>query len=230
MIAPDYDAEKRAAAAASLEYVRDGMKIGLGSGSTSRCFVELLGEKVKQGLKVVGVPTSETTRTWAQTAGIPLTTLNETPRLDLAIDGADETTADGSLIKGGGGALLREKIVETASAQLVVIVDSRKLVEKLGAFPLPVEVVQFALKPVELTLQEMQGNPILRVQDDGTPFITDEGNFILDCHFGVIEAPVELATTLAAIPGVVEHGLFVGLTDVVIIGAGDTVRKIEVTC
>ena len=214
--------EKRRAAERSLDFVVNGMTLGLGSGSTSEVMVELLGQRVQQGLQVRGaVPTSKATRAIAERYGIPITTLDETPHLDLTIDGADECDRELSLIKGGGGALLHEKIVAAASTQVVIIVDAGKLVEHLGAFRLPVEVVPFALGPVSRRLAALGGRPVRR-ERDGAPFVTQESNYILDCDFGAITDAAHLAARLSTIPGVVEHGLFVNLADVVVVGRGET--------
>ena len=211
------DAYKRAAAQAALELVQPGMRLGLGTGSTAAHFVELLGVKVKGGLDVIGVPTSEATRGLAKHAGIKLTTLDETPELDLTIDGADEVDPRLRLIKGGGAALLREKIVANASRRMVVIADAAKKVDVLGAFPLPVEVVRFGLEATKRAVAEAvskagcQGELKLRLGPDGHGLVTDSGHFILDAALGRIPDPEALADGLAAVPGVVEHGLFIGL-------------------
>jgi ribose 5-phosphate isomerase A len=211
------DTYKRAAAAAALELVRPGMRLGLGTGSTAAHFVELLGVRVKAGLDVVGVPTSEATRGLAKHAGIPLTTLEEEPELDLTVDGADEIDSKLRLIKGGGAALLREKIVAYASKRMVVIADAGKKVEMLGAFPLPIEVIQFGLESTTRAVARViaeagcQGEIKLRMRPDGHALVTDSGHFILDAALGRIPGPEALANGLAAVPGVVEHGLFIGL-------------------
>jgi ribose 5-phosphate isomerase A len=217
---------KRAAAERAAELVTDGMRLGLGTGSTAAHFVAVIGERVRGGLKVVGVPTSEATREQAQREGIPLATLDEMPELDLTVDGADELDDDLRLVKGGGGALLREKIVASASARMVVIADGSKRVAKLGKFPLPIEVVSFGLTATEraiLKLLEslsMEGELQLRRAADGGPYVTDGGHFILDAHLGRIEKPNVLASTLNNIPGVVEHGLFIGLASGAILATG----------
>src|SRR5499433_1364384 len=191
----DADAQKRAAAARAVEFVRSGMRLGLGTGSTARPFVELLGERVRGGLRVVGVPTSEATRRDAERWGIPLTTLDETPALDLTVDGADEIAPDLTLIKGGGGALLREKIVAAASRRMVVIADSSKLVATLGHFPLPVEVVPFGLAATRRAVEAAAaaagcaGPALLRRAKDGHAFVTDGGHWILDAAFERIADP-----------------------------------------
>lgn len=211
------DDYKRAAAAAALELVRPGMRLGLGTGSTAAHFVELLGAKVKAGLDVVGVPTSEATRGLAKHAGIPLTTLEEEPELDLTVDGADEIDPELRLIKGGGAALLREKIIAYASKRVVVIADAGKKVEMLGAFPLPIEVIQFGLEATKRAVARViaetgcRGEIKLRMRPDGHALVTDSGHFILDAALGRIPGPEALANGLAAVPGVVEHGLFIGL-------------------
>jgi len=229
----DAEAHKRAAAMRALECVRPGMRLGLGSGSTMRHFVDLLGERVRAGLALVGVPTSEATRIQAEGLGIPLTTLDETPDLDLTVDGADEIAPDLSLIKGGGGALLREKIVAAASAALVVIADHSKWVSALGHFPLPVEVVPFGLAATRRAVEAAAasagcpGPALLRRTGDGHAFVTDGGHFILDAALGRIADPPALARRLAEIPGVVEHGLFIGMARTAIIAGPDGVRVVD---
>ena len=218
---------KRAAAERAAALVTDGMKLGLGTGSTAAFFVSSLAERVRGGLKVIGVPTSEATREQAQREGIPVTTLDETPELDLTVDGADELDDDLRLIKGGGGALLREKIVASASRRMIVIADGSKHVAKLGRFPLPIEVVPFGLKATEIALTklfeslDLSGELRLRTASDGRPFVTDGGHFILDAHLGRIDKPNVLASTLNNIPGVVEHGLFIGLATGAILATGE---------
>jgi ribose 5-phosphate isomerase A len=227
------DAQKRAAAARALDFVRPGMKLGLGTGSTARHFVELLGERVRGGLKVVGVPTSEATRADAERCGVPLTTLDETPALDLTVDGADEIAPDFTLIKGGGGALLREKIVAVASGQMIVIADESKWVDVLGRFPLPIEVLPFGLestrRAIESALSDLglSGAVTQRRVKDGHVFVTDGGHWILDAALGRIVDPGALALKLAAIPGVMGHGLFIGIAHVAILAGPNGVRVIE---
>lgn len=227
------DDMKRAAAAKALELVEPGMKLGLGTGSTAAMFVELLGEKVKAGLDVVCVATSEATAAQARALGIKLTTLDEDPVLDLTIDGADEVDGDLRLIKGGGGALLREKIVAVSSDRLIVIADQSKQVERLGAFSLPVEVVRFGLGSTRQMIEALacdigcEGPITLRLSKDGRPFVTDSGHVILDCAFGPITDPEALDMVLREIPGVVENGLFLGICDTAIIAGPDGVEVIE---
>ena len=223
----DVEREKRLAAEKSLEYVRDGMCLGLGSGTTAAIMLELLGQRIRDGLRVRGVPTSEVSRRLAERAGIPVVGLDDAPSIDLTIDGADEVDGELNLIKGGRGALLREKIVASLSRRVVIIVDSRKRVERLGAFPLPVEVVRFAWQPIAARLRRWGATVARRTGADGQPFVTDEGNFILDCAFGRIEQPAELARRLDALPGVMEHGLFVGLADTLIVGQGTQAIVVE---
>jgi ribose 5-phosphate isomerase A len=224
---------KRAAAAHALDHVRPGMRLGLGSGSTARHFVDLLGERVRAGLAVVGVPTSEETRHQAEGLDIPLTTLEEAPQLDLTVDGADEIAPDLSLIKGGGGALLREKIVASASAAMIVIADESKLVSALGRFPLPIEVAPFGLAATRRAVEAAAasvgapGVALLRRGKDGHAFVTDGGHFILDAALERIAEPALLARRLAEIPGVVEHGLFIGLAQMAIVAGADGVRTVE---
>ena len=217
---------KRDAAERAAALVTDGMRLGLGTGSTAAYFVAALGARVRGGLSVVGVPTSEATREQAGREGIPLTTLDETPELDLTVDGADEIDDDLRLIKGGGGALLREKIVASSSRRMIVIADGAKRVSRLGRFPLPIEVVPFGLRATQVAIEklletlEMSGEIHLRRTADGTPYITDGGHFILDAHLGRIEKPNVLASTLNNIAGVVEHGLFIGLATGAILATG----------
>lgn len=224
------DSLKREAAARALDFVEPGMRLGLGTGSTAKHFVELLGERVRGGLDVLGVPTSEVTRADAAAAGIRLSTLDDTPALDLTVDGADEIAPDLSVIKGGGGALLREKIVATASARMIVIADESKWVETLGRFPLPVEVVPFGLAPTRLAVEAAAdavgcpGPARLRRTREGHAFVTDGGHLILDLALGRIPEPAALAERLAAIPGVVEHGLFLGLVRSAIIAGASGIR------
>jgi ribose 5-phosphate isomerase A len=224
------DAFKLAAAERALTFVESGMKLGLGTGSTAAKFVDLLGAKVRAGLDVVCVATSETTQVQAEALGIPMTTLEEAPFLDLTVDGADEIDDELRLIKGGGGALLREKIVATASGRMIVIADASKRVAALGAFPLPVEVVRFGLTATHNMVVALaadagcEGEITLRKRADGTPYVTDSGNFILDCAFGRIAEPEDLDEALKLIPGVVENGLFIGIADTAVIAGADGVQ------
>jgi len=229
----DIEAQKRAAAARAIEYVRPGMRLGLGTGSTARHFVELLAERVRAGLNVVAVPTSEATRALADRLGIALTTLDETPELDLTVDGADEIAPDLTLIKGGGGALLREKIVASASTHMIVIADQSKCVATLGRFPLPVEIVPFAAEATRRAVEAAAaqagcpGPAVLRKDQTGLAFVTDGGHWVLDAQLQHIQDPRALAERLAAVPGVMEHGLFIGLARTAIVAGPDGVRLIE---
>ncbi len=230
MSAAAADNLKRRAAAQALSYVSDGMRLGLGTGSTAKHFVDLLGERVKAGLNVLCVPTSEVTRAQAQALGVPLTTLDETPELDLTIDGADEFDASLRLVKGGGGALLREKIVAAASTRMIVITDDSKRVGTLGRYPLPVEIVPFGAEATRRAMAHAihqagcAGEIVLRKSADGHVFVTDGGHFIFDCKLGIIADAEGLAALLARIPGVVETGLFLNLADAVIVAAPDGVE------
>ncbi len=218
------DSWKLAAAERALTFVEPGMKLGLGTGSTASRFVLLLGERVKAGLDVLCVPTSEATAAQARALGIRLATLDEEPILDLTIDGADEIDPDLRLIKGGGGALLREKIVACSSDRMIVIADVSKVVERLGAFPLPVEVVRFGAASTLMMVEALASDigcegPIkVRIGADGQPFVTDNGNLILDCAFGSISDAEALDDVLRGIPGVVDNGLFLGIAEMAIIG------------
>ncbi|HUC48199.1 MAG TPA: ribose-5-phosphate isomerase RpiA [Xanthobacteraceae bacterium] len=227
--------QKRAAAARALEFVRPGMRLGLGTGSTAYHFVDLLGGWVKSGLDVVAVPTSEATRAQAERLGIRLTTLDEISELDLTVDGADEISPDLTLIKGGGGALLREKIVAAASAKMLVIADQSKLVPQLGRFPLPIEIVPFGALATRRAVEAAAaaagcpGPAPLRRGKDGHPFVTDGGHWLFDAQLQRIAEPKMLAERLSAIPGVMEHGLFIGLAWAAIVAGPDGVRLIERT-
>jgi ribose 5-phosphate isomerase A len=227
------DIWKQQAAERALAYVEDGMTLGLGTGSTAARFVTLIGERVHRGMKLTCVPTSEATRLQAEQLGIPLSTLDSTPFLDLTIDGADELDGQLRLIKGGGGALLREKIVAMASERMVVIADASKHVSVLGRFPLPVEVVRFGLTATSNMVGVMaaevgcEGDIALRIGKDGQPFMTDSGNYILDCAFGQIDEPEALDEALKVVPGVVEHGLFLGIADAAIVAGPDGVAVLE---
>jgi ribose 5-phosphate isomerase A len=211
------DELKRKAALAALDEVRPGMRLGLGSGSTAAHFVRGLGMRVREGLSVVCVPTSEATARLAQAEGIPLTVLDDLPDLDLTVDGADEIDRKLRLIKGGGGALLREKIVAASSRRVIIVADASKLVETLGAFPLPIEAERFGLGSTRRRIERiagrlgLTGELRLRREPDGTLFVSDGGNAIIDASFGRIPDPEALAAALDGVPGVVDHGLFLGL-------------------
>ena len=216
------DDAKRLAAAKALELVTSGMRLGLGTGTTATHFVELLGARVADGLKVICVPTSERTRNLAERHAIPLASIDDVPELDLTVDGTDEFDPKLRLIKGGGGALLREKIVAVAAKRMIVIADWSKSVVVLGKFPLPVEVNIFGLEVTRRMIVAAakacgcEGELRLRLAPSGKPFVSDNGNFILDCSFGAIPRPDDLAERLAAIPGALEHGLFIGIAKAVI--------------
>jgi ribose 5-phosphate isomerase A len=226
------DALKRQAAATALEHVRDGMQLGLGTGSTAKHFVDLLGEKVAAGMKVIGVPTSETTRIQAEQCKIPLTTLDQIDRLDLTVDGADEIDGALNLIKGGGGALLREKIVAAASDRMIVIADETKWVDVLGRFPLPVEVIPFGLAATQRAMAKafaesgVSGQMVVRKGKDGHVFVTDGGHWIIDAHLERIADAPRLAGLLNPIPGVVEHGLFIGLATTAVLAGAQGIRVV----
>jgi ribose 5-phosphate isomerase A len=223
----DQAALKRAAALKALDFVEDGMKLGLGTGTTAEAFVEVLAPRVKGGLKIICASTSERTATLARSLSIPVTDLDTLAPLDLTIDGADETDRTLTLIKGGGGALLREKIVAASSKRMVVIADRSKLVERLGRFPLPVEVETFGhlttVARIVHTLDRLGYHhiPIAQRVRDGQPFKTDAGNLIYDCPLGAISDAAALGLALSQVTGVVEHGLFLGLAHALII-AGET--------
>ena len=230
--APKTDDRKRRAALAALEAVEPGMKLGLGTGSTADEFVKALGDRVRDGLNVIGVPTSERTAKLAGDLGIALTTLDEERALDITIDGADELDSQLRLIKGGGGALLREKIVASASARMIVIADDSKLVETIGGFPLPIEVVPFGLGATRIAIEKLTdrlglvGPITLRQGADKAPYLTDGGHFILDAAFGRIADAEALAAGLSNIPGVVEHGLFLGIASEAMIAGPEKVTRL----
>jgi ribose 5-phosphate isomerase A len=231
--APGSDDQRRRAAQAALDEVGPGMRLGLGSGRTAEHFVRFLGDKVRDGLQVVGVPTSEQTAQLARSVGVPLTTLDETPELDLAVDGADEIDPHLRLIKGGGGALLREKIVAAAARRMIVIADAAKMVPALGGFPLPVEVISFGAVPARLAIERIAaklglGGTVKLRMAGAQPFVTDSGNHILDFSFGSIGDPDRLAREMDGVPGVVEHGLFVGLASTALLGTDDGVRRVTI--
>lgn len=218
--------------AAALAHVTNGMRLGIGTGSTAEEFVRLLAEKVATGLSVIGVPTSERTAALCAELGVPLTTLEETPELDLTIDGADEIDPELTLVKGGGGALLREKIVAAASQRMIVIADRSKLVDMLGRFPLPIEVNRFGLRATEIAVASAArelglSGPITLRMTAGQPFVTDGGHFILDASFGRIPNTRALSNALHAIPGVVEHGLFIGLASAAVVAGANGIETVH---
>ena len=223
--------QKSRASLGAIDYVEDGMRLGLGTGSTAVYFVDAVGKRVAEGLKVLCVPTSEATAAQARSLNIPLTTLEETPHLDLTVDGADELDGQLNLIKGGGGALLREKIVATASDRMIVIADASKRVDTLGQFKLPVEVVPFGAEVTHRRLTDVardfgcQGDVTLR-SNGNEPFITDGQHFIYDCAFGRIEDPAGLAVELNRIPGVVENGLFISIASLALVGTDEGVETV----
>ena len=212
----------------ALDFVQNGMALGLGTGTTATLFIEQLGVKVAQGMRVRCVASSQASHDLAASLGIPMTTFAADPVLDLAIDGADEVAPGLALIKGGGGALLREKIVISAARRFLVIVDHSKVVPQLGHFPLPVEVIQMALPIVQHRLTSLGVNPHLRSFANGSPYITDEGNFILDCACNQIFDPQQLAASIRAIVGVVEHGLFLGMATEALIGFDDHAEELSI--
>jgi ribose 5-phosphate isomerase A len=221
------DLEKEAAARASLRFIKDGQVVGLGTGSTAAYFIQLLGEQVKNGLRIRGIPSSDRSREQAASLGIPLTTLDECQQIDVTVDGADEVDPQLRLIKGGGGALLREKIVASATKQYVIITDATKRVPVLGKFPLPVEVIKFAQALVRKKIEALGAAVELRRDAGGNPYLTDEDNYILDCRFGQIPDADGLARRLSDMPGVVEHGLFIGMASVVLVANGSEIVELR---
>jgi ribose 5-phosphate isomerase A len=220
------DQQKKRAAEHAVSLIESGMKVGLGTGSTARFAVAALGERVRrEGLKVKAVPTSEATRQQAEQEGIPVVSFDVVDGLDLCFDGADEADPRLNLTKGGGGALLREKVVAYSSARFYCVVDEGKLVDKLHAFPLPVEVIPFAAKVIEREIVKLGGQPTLR-QKNGATVVTDNGLWILDCRFPPIEDPPLLAKALSSIPGIAEHGLFCGMVHEMIVGTDTGTRVI----
>ena len=221
------DQEKALAAAASLDFVKDGQIVGLGSGSTAARAIRALGARVRAGLKIRGIPTSVRSGDLAIELGIPLTTFEEVQEIDVTIDGADEFDPHLNLVKGGGGALLREKIVASASKQMVVVADSSKQVSVLGTFPLPVEVIGFAQSLIEKEIAALGATATLRRDPQGNVYVTDEGHHILDCRFGRIPDPPALARRLSDMPGIVEHGLFLGMASVVVMAKGTEILELR---
>ncbi|HJU10219.1 MAG TPA: ribose-5-phosphate isomerase RpiA [Candidatus Binataceae bacterium] len=221
------DQEKQAAARAAVQLVKPGNIVGLGSGSTAAFAVRFLAERVREGLQILGIPTSRETQHLAEQLGIPLTTLDEHPVIDIDIDGADEIDPRLNLIKGGGGAFLREKVIASVSRRFVVIGDSAKQVSRLGTFPLPVEVIPFAEKLIKSKIEGMGAKVTLRQYAYGNPYVTDEGHHILDCTFGEIAQPSTLAESLRSIPGVVEHGLFIGMAAMALVGKDGKVVDLQ---
>jgi len=209
------------------EFVEDGMAVGLGTGTTSVQFIHALGARVRDGLKINCVASSESSHKLAESLGIPVATLPELPELDLYIDGADEVAPGLALIKGGGGALLREKIVASAAKKFIVVADETKLVPHLGKFPLPIEVIKMAMPLVARKLRDLGLEPVQRHTRDGSVRITDEGNYILDCSCGEILDPYVLAAQIRAIVGVVEHGLFLNMASFALIAGEDGVRELQ---
>ncbi len=221
--------DKEAAAKAAMQFVGDGMVVGLGTGSTALFAIRMLGERVKGGLKIAGIATSKGSEKLAAEANIPLTDFDHAQNIDVTIDGADEFDPQLNLIKGGGGALLREKIVASASRQVVIIADSSKQVATLGKFPLPVEVIGFAQALIARKISALGANVKLRQGADGRPYVTDEGHHILDCNFGAIANPAGLARQLSAMPGVVEHGLFIGMAGIILVAKAGDVQELRRT-
>jgi len=221
------DQEKEAAARASLRFIKSGQVVGLGTGSTAASFIRLLAEQVKNGLLIRGIPTSVRSRELAESLGIPLTTLDECQEIDVTVDGADEVDPELRLIKGGGGALLREKVVASATKYLVIVADATKQVPRLGKFPLPVEVIRFAQALVAKEIAALGADVRLRLQANGTPYVTDESNHILDCRFGEIADADKLARQLSDMPGIVEHGLFIGMASNVLLAKGDAIVELR---
>jgi ribose 5-phosphate isomerase A len=221
------DLEKEAAAQASLKFVRDGHVVGLGTGSTAAHFIKLLGNEVEQGLRIRGIPTSDRSRELAKSLGIALITLDDCQQIDVTVDGADEVDPQLRLIKGGGGALLREKIVASATRQMIVVADASKQVQRLGKFPLPVEVIKFAQALIAKRITDLGAEVQLRRDASGNPYLTDENNHILDCRFGEIRDPDALARELSGMPGVVEHGLFIGMASVVLFARGNEIIELR---
>lgn len=221
------DELKQLVGAEVVNYIKDGMKVGLGSGSTMYYMVKRLGERIKEeGLDIVGIPTSNRTADWAKEFGVTLTDFSQVQELDIAVDGADEVDPNLQLVKGGGGALYREKVVAAAAKEFYVIVDESKIVDHLGAFALPVEVVPFGHEVTATKIEKFGCTPVLR-KVDGEVFVTDNGNYIYDCDFQKIDEPQKLHAELIELVGVVETGLFTDMTDKVIVGRDGKVEVIE---
>lgn len=225
-MAENQDLYKKAAAEQAVQYVEDGMVLGLGSGTTVYWLLKRLGELVDQGLNIKGIPSSLRTQGWAKEFGIPMTDFSEVEMLDLAIDGADEIDPDFQLTKGGGGSLVREKLVNAHAKRVIIIADESKMVDRLGSFPLPVEVLQFAWQRTADKIAALGATPVLR-ERDGKVFVSNNGNYILDCAFGSIEDPRALHKKLKLLLGVVETGLFIDMTDKVILAGPDGARVIN---
>jgi ribose 5-phosphate isomerase A len=224
----DLERMKQLACQRAAQEVQDGMVLGLGTGSTVYYFLQELGRMVREGIHVTGVPTSIRTAELATQLAIPLTTLDDQPHLDLAVDGADEVDANLNLVKGAGGALLREKIIAASADRFVVVVDDGKVVTQLGErYPLPVEVVPFGHNPAIRALEGLGARVTLRRGTDGQTWVSDNGNYILDCHFGPMPDPVALQKELLAIPAVVDSGLFLHMTEMAIVGQADGVRLLQ---
>jgi ribose 5-phosphate isomerase A len=222
----DYNEKKIAAGEKAVEYVKDGMVLGLGSGSTFYWTLKKLGELVGQGLNIKGIPSSKRTEGWAKEFGVPLTDFSEVQKLDLAIDGADEIDPQFNLTKGGGGSLVREKIVDAIAEKVIIIADESKLVSQLGKFALPVEVLQFGWEVTANRIAELGAKPVLR-EREGSVFVSNNGNYILDCQFQSIANPIELHTKLKQLVGVVETGLFINMVDTVIVAGEDGIKVLE---
>lgn len=221
---------KKIAAEKAVEYIEPGMVVGLGTGSTAYFAVKKIGELIQKGSlnNIVGIPTSNKTEELAKELQIPLTTLNDNPRIDITIDGADEVDANLNVIKGGGGALLREKVIAQVTERQIIVVDDSKISNYLGEkWSVPVEVLKFALKSEKNFLEVLGGKTELRRDESGKPYVTDEGNYILDTNFGVINDPAELAVMLSSRAGIVEHGLFIDLVDEVIVASGEGIKYLK---
>ncbi|WP_010647832.1 ribose-5-phosphate isomerase RpiA [Oceanobacillus massiliensis] len=222
----EMDQMKRAVGEEAAAYVKDGMKIGLGTGSTAYWLIRRLGERVKSGLNIEGIPSSAQTEQWAKEFGVPLTDFSRVKELDITIDGADEVDENLHLIKGGGAALFREKIIAQAANELIIIVDSSKMVTNLGKYPLPVEVLPFGWERTANEISMLGCVPNIRKKDGGN-LITDNGNYILDCPFDAISDPARLNEEIRRIIGVVETGLFIGMADKILVGNGKEIKVIQ---